>query len=247
MPQVNITGPNPHPLLGSMIGVDFSPKKVCSFDCVYCGIGMNTTRKTLEREMFYPVSDVLDAIETFIQENERPDALFLTGSGEPTLYQGFGEMCAQLRERYPQMTRTVYTNGSLLLDPAVRQELLECDPISGNLNTVDEAIFARMARHSPSASMKSVIDGYTMLRSELAGQKLWLDGVFLTGVNDDPEGVRALGETLAAINPDLYIVRTTRRVIEDLCQPVDASFQAIVEEAWADFDFPVRFFLSPAA
>ena len=58
MSQVTITGPNPHPLLGQTLGVDFSPKKVCSFDCVYCGVGMNTTRKTMKREVFHPVADV---------------------------------------------------------------------------------------------------------------------------------------------------------------------------------------------
>jgi wyosine [tRNA(Phe)-imidazoG37] synthetase (radical SAM superfamily) len=116
----------------------------------------------------------------------------------------------------------------------------------GNLNCVDEATFARMTRHSPAASLQSVISGYKALRAEPSGAQLWLDGVFLKGINDDPGAVRALGETLAIISPDVYIVRTTRRVIEDLYEPVDAHFQAIVETAWADFDFPVRFFLPPA-
>jgi wyosine [tRNA(Phe)-imidazoG37] synthetase (radical SAM superfamily) len=244
--QVAITGPNPHPLLGSTIGIDFSPKKVCSFDCIYCGVGMSTTRKTLTREMFYPVDDVIDAVDAFVELNGQPDAFFLTGSGEPTLYKGFGEVAERLRQRYPEVVRTLYTNGSMLWNPDVRREMLACDPIMGNLNCVDEAVFARMTRHSPEASLQSVISGYKTLKAELLDQQLWLDGVFLKDANDDPDGLRALGETLAVINPDVYIVRTTRRVIEDLCEPVDAGFQAVVEDTWAGFDFPIRFFLPPS-
>lgn len=243
MSQVTITGPNPHPLLGSMIGVDFSPKKVCSFDCVYCGVGMNTTRKTMEREFFHPVENVVAAVDGYMRENEKPDAFFLTGSEEPTLYAGYGELVRALRGKYPDVVCTIYTNGSLLSDPEVRQEVAECDPVMGNLNTVDEAVFARLSRPDRTASIRATIDGFKALRSELTTRKLWLDGVFLKGVNDDREGLRALGETLAVIGSDLYIVRTAPRVIEGLSERVEGDFQSVVEAAWADSDFPVRFSL----
>lgn len=246
MSQVTITGPNQHPLLGSMIGVDFSPKKVCSFDCVYCGVGMNTTRKTMQRELFHPIADVVAAVDAYMNENEGPDAFFLTGSGEPTLYARFGELVAALKAKYPDVVCTIYTNGSLLSSPDVRREVAECDPVMGNLNTVDEATFAKLSRPDQTASLKAAIEGFKALRWQLSTQKLWLDGVFLKGVNDNPEGLRGLGETLADIGPDLYIVRTAPRVIEGLCERVDGSFQSVVEAAWAGHDFPVRFLLPPA-
>ena len=70
-----------------------------------------------------------------------------------------------------------------------------------------------------------------------------MHGVFVKGVSDDRESLERLGETVAEIEPDLYIVRTTRRTIEGLCEPVDAGFRAVVEEAWRQFPFPVRYFL----
>ena len=246
MSPLELSGPNQHPLLGSVLGVDFSPKKVCSYDCVYCGVGMNTTRKTMEREMFLPVSEVLDAIAGHVKEHGAPDTFFLTGSGEPMLYRGFGEMASALGEAYPDAARTVYTNGSLLPDAQVRAEIALCDPIQGNLDGADEAGFLRLARPHRETSLTDRIEGYKLLKRELGGQRLWLHGVFVKGANDDPESLRLLGEALREIGPDLYIVRVSPRVIEGLCEPVDASFQAVVEAAWKDLDIPIQFALPKA-
>lgn len=243
MDPAAISGPNPHPLLGSVVGVDFSPKKVCSFDCIYCGVGMNTTKKTMEREMFHPVGDVLEAIARHVEPHGTPDTFFLTGSGEPMLYSGFGEMVMALKEIYPGAALTVYTNGSLLDDPDVRREIALCDPIQGNLDTVNERTLVRLSRPHPEALLRDRLEGYRTLKGELTGQRLWLHGVFVKGESDGPEGLRTLGEVIAEIEPDLYIVRTTNRTIEGLCEPVDASFRAVVEEAWRPFAFPVRYFL----
>ncbi|MBU0595838.1 radical SAM protein [Candidatus Bipolaricaulota bacterium] len=243
MSHLELSGPNQHPLLGSVLGVDFSPKKVCSYDCVYCGVGMNTTRKTMEREMFLPVSEVLDAIERHVNEHGIPDTFFLTGSGEPMLYAGFGEMAEGLKQRYSSAARTVYTNGSLLPDPQVRAEIALCDPIQANLDGADEAGFLRLARPHRETSLADRIEGYKALKAELDGQRLWLHGVFVKGVNDDPESLRHLGEALREIGPDLYIVRVSPRVIEGLCEPVEASFQTVVEDAWKDLEIPIRFAL----
>jgi len=247
MSDVTINGPHPHPLLGQMLAVDFSPKKVCSFDCLYCGVGMNTTRKTMAREDFRPVDDVVSAVDAYMAENDPPNTFFLTGSGEPTLYTGYGEMVRVLREKYPDVACTIYTNGSLLADPVVREEISACDPVMGNLNTVDERVFARLNRPDPQASLPTTIAGFKTLRSELVSQRLWLDGVFVKGINDEPDALRKLGETIAEIGPDLYIVRTAPRETEGLCERVDPSFQECVEKAWEGLDIQVRFFLPPAS
>lgn len=244
MSRVTLTGPNQHPLLGTMLGVDFSPKKVCSFDCVYCEDA--TTRKTMEREPFCAPDEVVEAVRRHVDEHGVPQTLLLTGGGEPTLYAGFGEMVRALRAAFPDVACTLYTNGSLLFDPAVREEVATCDPVMGNLNSADAATFVRIARQHRAASAESTIAGYRALRRELTTQRLWMDGIFLKGVNDGADGLVALGRALCDIGPDLYTVRTTRRVIAVLCEPVDASFQSVVEKAWARFNLPVQFAL-PAA
>jgi len=243
MSSVTVEGPSSHPLLGTIVGVDFSPKKVCSFDCIYCGVGMTTTKKTMERELFHSVEGVLSAVAVHVAEHGLPDTFFLTGSGEPMLYSGFGEMAAALKEAYPDVALTVYTNGSLLDDPDVRREIALCDPIQGNLDTANERTLARLSRPHPEALLHDRVEGYRTLKGELAGQQLWLHGVFLEGAADDPNELRSLGEAVASIEPDLYVVRTTRRTIEGLCAPVDAGFRAVMEEAWREFGFPVRYFL----
>ncbi len=243
MCPVTITGPSEHPQLGSTLGVDFSPKKVCSFDCVYCKEA--TTRKTVHRETFYPASEVVSAVGAYVASHGLPKTFFLTGSGEPTLYLGFGEMVRALRDAFPGVACTLYTNGSLLLDPAVRKEIALCDPVMGNLNSVDPATFARIARPHRAVSVDAVVSGYKALRRELASPRLWMDGIFLRGVNDGAASLAALGQALAEIRPDLYTVRTTRRVIPGLCEPVDSAFRETVENAWAGLGLALAFALPP--
>ena len=247
MSPVPINGPTQHPLLGMTAGVDFSPKKVCSFDCVYCGVGIQTTRKTMERERFYPVQEIVEAVEKHVEEHGVPDTFFLTGSGEPMLYAGFGEMASALKALHPDAAFTVYTNGTLLGDPEVRREIALCDPIQGNLDTVDRETLLRLSRPHRDAGAVDRVAGYKALKAELTGQKLWLHGVFVRGIGDDPDSLQALGEAVAEIGPDLFVVRTTRRATEGLCEPVDAEFRDVIEAAWSELDLPVRFMLPQSA
>ena len=43
----HVFGPVPSRRLGRSLGVDLTPRKVCSFDCIYCQVG-RTTRKTTD-------------------------------------------------------------------------------------------------------------------------------------------------------------------------------------------------------
>ncbi|MDD4903543.1 MAG: hypothetical protein PHX77_03485, partial [Candidatus Bipolaricaulis sp.] len=146
---------------------------------------------------------------------------------------------------YPGVVCTLYTNGSLLRDPQVRKEVATCDPVMANLNTVDATAFAKIARPHRGVSVEAVVAGYKALRHELASQRLWMDGIFLKGVNDGEASLAALGRVLAEIGPDLYTVRTTRRVIPGLCEPVDSAFRETVENAWAGLGLALVFAFPP--
>ena len=84
---------------GKTMRVDFNPFKTCSFNCVYCVLGL-TTEMTTERREFYPVGEVFAEIRRHIEENGKPDAILLTGSGEPALYSGFGDLAMRIKEAY---------------------------------------------------------------------------------------------------------------------------------------------------
>ena len=46
-------GPGPSRRFGRSLGVDLTPHKTCSLDCVFCQLG-RTTHKTIAREAYVP-------------------------------------------------------------------------------------------------------------------------------------------------------------------------------------------------
>ena len=58
-------GPVPSRRLGRSLGVDLTPLKTCSFDCIFCQLG-RTTRKTMARTEYVPLADVIKELEDWL-------------------------------------------------------------------------------------------------------------------------------------------------------------------------------------
>jgi wyosine [tRNA(Phe)-imidazoG37] synthetase (radical SAM superfamily) len=230
-------GANDVPGLGNVLRVDFNPLKVCSFSCVYCGVGP-TTRKTFEREAFYPVEDVFGEVRDYIEENGAPDYVMLTGNGEPTLYSGFGELAQAIKRAFPGVKLTLYTNGSLFYLQEVRDEVALCDLVMINLNSVEERAFRRICRPHKEATLERVVSGIEQFRQAYTGP-LWMDVVFVKGVNDSEEGLEGLMRTVLDIRPDLYRVRTMRAPVGSVAEPVSSEFKEILQGRWKDLPLEI--------
>ena len=118
-------GPVPSRRLGLSLGVDIVPFKACSLDCVYCQLG-RTTKKTIERKEYVAIEPVLAELKKRVDKDLQADFITFSGSGEPTLHAKIGWMIQRIRSM-TELPIAVITNGSLLYDPAVRQELLAAD------------------------------------------------------------------------------------------------------------------------
>jgi len=75
-----VYGPVASRRLGSSLGIDLVPRKVCDFDCVYCQLG-RTTVKTLERKPYVPAGPVLKELEEALENGPEPDYITIAGSG----------------------------------------------------------------------------------------------------------------------------------------------------------------------
>ncbi|MFX0154672.1 MAG: radical SAM protein [Candidatus Hodarchaeota archaeon] len=194
-----------HPLLGKLLPVDFSPLKTCSFNCYYCSLG-KTTKMTMEREEFYPVHDILQEIESYLQQNDPPDTFFLTGSGEPALYLKFGELARKIKEKYPSITITAYSNASLLMDPEVRNDFCECDIMQFNLNAVNAEEFSRINQHHGQVRIDDVLEGLRKFKAE-SNKPIWIHSIFGDNFNISEKNIIGLRNFIAELNPDKFIIR----------------------------------------
>ena len=202
-------GPVPSRRLGRSLGIDLVPHKICTYDCIYCQIGI-TTDKTLIRREYVPMREVLEEVKRFLnEESSSIDHLSLAGSGEPTLHSQIGLIIEGIKV-LTSIPVAVITNGSLLYEKEVRQDLLRADVVLPSLDAVSPEIFEKINRPRPGFSIEKVVEGLVEFRKIYKGQ-IWLEILFCKGVNDAPEELRKMREAVERIRPDLIHLNTVVR------------------------------------
>jgi wyosine [tRNA(Phe)-imidazoG37] synthetase (radical SAM superfamily) len=205
----HLYGPVPSRRLGRSLGIDLVPHKICTYDCIYCQIG-NTTEKTLVRKEYVPVKEILEEVGSFLnEENPSIDALSLTGSGEPTLHSQIRSVIEGIKVITSRPV-AVITNGSLLYEEAVRQDLLRADIVLPSLDAVSSESFMRINRPRSGFSIEKVIEGLVEFRKVYEGQ-IWLEILFCKGVNDGKEDLLRMKNTVDRIQPDRIHLNTVVR------------------------------------
>lgn len=217
----HIFGPVPSRRLGLSLGIDIIPFKTCTLSCIYCQIG-RTPDPTLERKEYTPVAEILGEIREYFARNPRVDWITFSGSGEPTLHSGLGDLIRETKA----ITDTpvcVITNGTLLSDPLVRRDLLDADAVMPSLDSALDASFRAICRPHPDLRVADIIGGLAALRAEYSG-KIWLEILFVAGMNDTPEDLAALRDAVRVIDPDVIHLNTVVR------PPADSAAKPLTPE-----------------
>jgi wyosine [tRNA(Phe)-imidazoG37] synthetase (radical SAM superfamily) len=195
--------------LGRSLGIDLVPHKICTYDCVYCQIG-KTTEKTLSRKEYVRVKEIMEEVARFLKEGAASiDHLSLTGSGEPTLHSQIRSVIEGIKA-ITSIPVAVITNGSLLYEGEVRQDLLRADVVLPSLDAVSSEVFMKINRPRPGFSVEKVIEGLVKFRKVYRGQ-IWLEILFCKGVNDSKEELLRMKKALDRIQPDRIDLNTVVR------------------------------------
>jgi wyosine [tRNA(Phe)-imidazoG37] synthetase (radical SAM superfamily) len=206
---LHLYGPVPSRRLGRSLGIDLVPHKICTYDCIYCQIG-DTTEKTLARKEYVPVREIIEEVERFLKEGAPSvDHLSLSGSGEPTLHSQIRSVTEGIKA-ITSIPVAVITNGSLLYEEEVRQDLLRADIVLPSLDAVSSDVFMRINRPRPGFSVEKVIEGLVEFRKVYKGQ-IWLEILFCKGINDGKEELLRMKKVVDRIQPDLIHLNTVVR------------------------------------
>lgn len=209
MRKKHIFGPVLSRRLGLSLGVDLIPFKTCSYDCAYCECG-HTTEKTVTRQDFFPADDVIRELGEVLASRPRLDSITLAGSGEPTLARALGPVLAWVKREFPDYTLSVLTNGSLLTDRSVREELLPADRVIPTLTTTNQETFERIHNPHPSLKIADIIRGMEDFRAMYLGA-LWLEVFIVPGLNTTDEELAGLRDAIGRIRPDNVQLNTLDR------------------------------------
>ena len=181
-----IYGPIPSRRLGLSLGISPIPKKYCNYSCIYCQLG-RTNHMVYKREMFYEVDDIILELKTALNNNIQFDVISIVGSGEPTLYKGIGELINRIKLICDKPV-VVITNGALLDDKQVQEDLLKCDIILPTIDAYDEKSFKLINRPHKKLVFKNIINGIIEFSKIFKGE-IWLEIMFMDKINDDEKSL----------------------------------------------------------
>jgi len=208
----HVYGPVPSRRLGRSLGVDLIPFKVCSFDCISCQLGPTTT-KTIERQDYVPVDDLIEQVRAALATGGQPDYITLAGSGEPTLHVYLDEIIRRIK-KLSDIPVALLTNGSLFYREGVRRDTVLADVVLPSLDAPDAALFERINRPHPSIEFERLVEGLEQFRKDYTGQ-IWLEVFLLAGLNDGEAEIARFNAQIERIHPDKIHLNTTVRPAAD--------------------------------
>ena len=209
-------GPVPSRRFGRSFGVDLIPFKTCDLDCIFCQLG-RTVQKTVRRKEYVPIDAVIFEIETWLNTGGDADYITLSGSGEPTLHSGFGEVLKYLSKT--PIPSLLLTNGSTLYLPEVREAAAYADVVKVSLSSWDQKSFSRVNRPHDTLSFEHLVDGQKQFRAQFKGE-IWMEVFLVGGFNSRPEDVRKIASYAKIIKPDRIQLNTVvRPPAEKFAQP----------------------------
>lgn len=190
--------------LGVSLGVDLLPKKICSFNCIYCECGP-TKKLTLKRDEYVPTNKVIEELKDYIEKRisnkaKLPQFITFSGQGEPTLHSGLGKIISFLKDNYPFVNVALITNSSLLWDNNLREEIKKVDVILPSLDAVTETVFTKINRPLCEITPEKIIKGLIELSRE-STSKIWLEIFIVPGINTDTKEIVAIKKVIERIKP----------------------------------------------
>lgn len=139
-----IFGPIHSRRLGLSLGVNLLPvdAKICSFNCIYCECGFNTSMHEFSFPTLIEVKQILDVkLSEMIKANQIPDVITFAGNGEPTLhpdFEGIIDDTLELRNKWcPGAKVSVLSNSTRIHKPHIFSALKKVD---NNILKFDSAI-----------------------------------------------------------------------------------------------------------
>lgn len=213
----HVYGPINSRRLGKSLGVDLIVPKVCPLDCIYCE-ARATTDLTMVRREYVDIDEVLAEIDRVLAEIPAPDYITFSGAGEPTLNSGIGRVIGHLKKFHPGNKVCLLTNGLLLKDQKLQQELACLDMIIPSLDASNDEEYQKINRPVPGETLAKLVDGIAEFHRNHPSVFMALEMFIAPGINDSDESLSRFETLVKQISPDAIQLNTLDRpgVIADL-------------------------------
>lgn len=191
-----IFGPINSRRFGSSLGIDLSPSlKQCNFDCLYCELAPSAT--TDKQTDSVEVSTIIAELKEHL--NDKIDVITITANGEPTLYPHIDELIDEINKIKSGAQTLILTNSATLVDEKVFNSLLKLDQVKLSLDALSESVFKRIDRPHAGIEIKDIVQRVIEFSKTFKG-KLFIEILFVHGLNDTEDEIKKLSDVLLKLN-----------------------------------------------
>jgi wyosine [tRNA(Phe)-imidazoG37] synthetase (radical SAM superfamily) len=205
----SIFGPVHSRRFGVSLGVDLSSSlKQCNFDCLYCELAPALAIR--DQHTVTPVETIIDELVTALQIHPAIDVITLTANGEPTMYPHLSELIDQINRIKEKRETLILSNSTCLSDEKVFNSLLKLDQVKLSLDAATPETFKKIDRPAEGITIAELIQNITRF-SHAFGGKLFIEILFVRGINDTPKEIFALNKALLEITCNRIDIGTVDR------------------------------------
>ena len=224
----HVFGPVPSRRLGVSLGVDLVKPKSCNMNCVFCECGA-TPKLSTKRESFKDIKEVEEELKSVLKDIT-PDYITFSGSGEPTLSKDLGKIIKWIKAN-TDVKVCLITNGLLLKENEVIEEILDVDLIIPTLNSVNNEVFHKINRPAENIDVAMVMEGLKKLSASSYKGKIYLETFIIEGLTDRKEDIEKMASFLQEIRFDkLQLNSLARRGAESWVKPASLECLKNVEK-----------------
>jgi wyosine [tRNA(Phe)-imidazoG37] synthetase (radical SAM superfamily) len=204
-----IFGPVKSRRFGNSLGIDLSPEsKQCNFDCLYCELAPTTTVDHQSDSI--AVEAIMDALQDSLNQHTDIDVITLTANGEPTLYPHLAQLIDAIDAIKGDKETLILSNSATLTDPATFTTLLKLDQVKLSLDAVTPEVFKKIDRPHEGLDIHAISDALVEFSSTFRG-RLFIEVLFVHGLNDSNEEVQALNSVLQSVECERIDIGTIDR------------------------------------
>jgi len=191
-----IFGPINSRRFGTSLGIDLSPSlKQCNFDCLYCELAPSAT--VSKQDTTIDVKTIINELKEHL--NEHIDVITLTANGEPTLYPFMDELIDEIDKIKGTTETLILTNSATLNSEKVFNSLLKLDQVKLSLDAISEDVFKKIDRPHSNIDVSTVVSKVIKF-SQIFKGKLFIEILFVYGLNDNEDEIKKLNDVLTKIN-----------------------------------------------
>lgn len=193
----HLFGPVNSRRFGLSLGIDLSSTlKQCNFDCLYCELKPSKAIKT--QQHIVPAKEILIELQDALLQFPETEAITVTANGEPTLYPNLKELLSRIDVFKGNKKTLLLSNSTGLLNPETYALCMLFDQVKLSLDAVSEKTFKKIDRPHSSIKVHDIIKSMQTFSQEYEGT-LFIEILFVKGINDSLEEVERLNEVLLTI------------------------------------------------